>query len=228
MRQPVRRPRRRGSQVRVTRHVAVWLGCIALMGGLVAGCGDDDDEGRRERRRPDRGDRRHRRREGHRPGVDGERQRQRHRLHGQGHRRRRHGRREGVQRAGQRRDGRPARVLDVRRRAARFVRPAPGGQLGRVRRVLVRRDLDGGVRLPEVALRPDAVRGDAPGRADRGDARDRQLRRQVLGHAAADRRGVPLLPDRPGQGGAGDLAGGLRDWPARWTASSTRARRTRA
>jgi multiple sugar transport system substrate-binding protein len=31
--------------VRLNRHVAVWLGCIALMGGLVAGCGDDEDEG---------------------------------------------------------------------------------------------------------------------------------------------------------------------------------------
>jgi multiple sugar transport system substrate-binding protein len=31
--------------VRFTRHVAVWLGCAALMGGLVAGCGDDEDEG---------------------------------------------------------------------------------------------------------------------------------------------------------------------------------------
>jgi multiple sugar transport system substrate-binding protein len=31
--------------VRVNRHVAVWLGCAALMGGLVAGCGDDEDEG---------------------------------------------------------------------------------------------------------------------------------------------------------------------------------------
>jgi multiple sugar transport system substrate-binding protein len=31
--------------VRVNRHVAVFLGCAALMGGLVAGCGDDDDDG---------------------------------------------------------------------------------------------------------------------------------------------------------------------------------------
>jgi multiple sugar transport system substrate-binding protein len=30
--------------VRVNRHVAVFLGCAALMGGLVAGCGDDDDD----------------------------------------------------------------------------------------------------------------------------------------------------------------------------------------
>ena len=27
------------------RHAAVWLGCIALMGGLVAGCGDDEESG---------------------------------------------------------------------------------------------------------------------------------------------------------------------------------------
>ena len=31
--------------MRVNRHVAVFLGCAALMGGLVAGCGDDDDDG---------------------------------------------------------------------------------------------------------------------------------------------------------------------------------------
>jgi multiple sugar transport system substrate-binding protein len=31
--------------VRLNRHAAVWLGCIALMGGLVAGCGEDEDEG---------------------------------------------------------------------------------------------------------------------------------------------------------------------------------------
>jgi multiple sugar transport system substrate-binding protein len=29
--------------VRLNRHVAVWLGCVALMGGLVAGCGDDEE-----------------------------------------------------------------------------------------------------------------------------------------------------------------------------------------
>src|ERR671914_1748259 len=45
MRQAVGRPRRRrGSEVRFTRHVAVWLGCIALMGGFVAACGDDDED----------------------------------------------------------------------------------------------------------------------------------------------------------------------------------------
>jgi multiple sugar transport system substrate-binding protein len=31
--------------VRRNRHVAIWLGCIALMGGLVGACGDDDDNG---------------------------------------------------------------------------------------------------------------------------------------------------------------------------------------
>jgi multiple sugar transport system substrate-binding protein len=31
--------------VRWNRHVAVWLGCAALLGGAVAGCGDDDDGG---------------------------------------------------------------------------------------------------------------------------------------------------------------------------------------
>ena len=30
--------------MRWNRHVAVWLGCAALMGGLVAGCGGDDSE----------------------------------------------------------------------------------------------------------------------------------------------------------------------------------------
>jgi multiple sugar transport system substrate-binding protein len=31
--------------VRWNRHVAVWLGCAALMGGVVAGCGGDDESG---------------------------------------------------------------------------------------------------------------------------------------------------------------------------------------
>ena len=31
--------------MRLNRHVAVWLGCAALMGGLVAGCGDDEEGG---------------------------------------------------------------------------------------------------------------------------------------------------------------------------------------
>ena len=31
------------------RHVAMWLGCIALMGGLVAACGDDERRWRQQR-----------------------------------------------------------------------------------------------------------------------------------------------------------------------------------
>ena len=31
--------------MRRNRHVAIWLGCIVLMGGFVAACGDDDDGG---------------------------------------------------------------------------------------------------------------------------------------------------------------------------------------
>ena len=31
--------------MRGNRHVAVWLGCVALMGGLVGACGGDDDSG---------------------------------------------------------------------------------------------------------------------------------------------------------------------------------------
>ena len=31
--------------MRWNRHAAVWLGCAALMGGLVAGCGDDEEGG---------------------------------------------------------------------------------------------------------------------------------------------------------------------------------------
>jgi multiple sugar transport system substrate-binding protein len=31
--------------VRLHRHAAVWLGCVALMGGLVGACGDDEDTG---------------------------------------------------------------------------------------------------------------------------------------------------------------------------------------
>jgi len=46
-------PRRKRSEdrrlrrvfVRRNRHVAIWLGCVALMGGLVGACGDDDDNG---------------------------------------------------------------------------------------------------------------------------------------------------------------------------------------
>ena len=135
---------------------------------------------------------------------------------------------QGLQRPEERRDREDPRVLDLGRRAAPAVRPAPGGQVRRVRRLLVRRDLDGGVRVAEVALRPHAVHRHAPRRAHRGDARDRDLRRQGLGHAAADRRRLPLLPHRPGQDEADDLAGGLRGRRRTRTASSTRARRTRA
>ena len=135
---------------------------------------------------------------------------------------------QGVQRGGQRRDRQAGRVLDVRRRAARAVRPAPGGQVGRVRHLLVRRDLDRGVRVPEVADGHDALRRDAQGRDHSGDARDGHLRRQDLGHAAADRRGVPLLPHGPGRHAARHVAGRSTRTRARRTASSTRARRTRA
>jgi multiple sugar transport system substrate-binding protein len=31
--------------VRRNRHVAIWLGCVALMGGLLGACGGDDDGG---------------------------------------------------------------------------------------------------------------------------------------------------------------------------------------
>jgi multiple sugar transport system substrate-binding protein len=31
--------------VRRNRHVAIWLGCVALMGGLLGACGGDDDSG---------------------------------------------------------------------------------------------------------------------------------------------------------------------------------------
>jgi multiple sugar transport system substrate-binding protein len=31
--------------VRRNRHVAIWLGCVALMGGLLSACGGDDDGG---------------------------------------------------------------------------------------------------------------------------------------------------------------------------------------
>jgi multiple sugar transport system substrate-binding protein len=31
--------------VRRNRHVAIWLGCVALMGGLLSACGDDDGGG---------------------------------------------------------------------------------------------------------------------------------------------------------------------------------------
>jgi hypothetical protein len=50
----------------------------------------------------------------------------------------------------------------------------------------------------EVDLRHDAVHGDAQGGDHPGDARVGRLRREAVGHAAADPRRVPLLPDRPG------------------------------
>ena len=57
--------------------------------------------------------------------------------------------------------GQAARVPDVRRRAAQPVRPAPAGQVGGVRHLLLRRDLDGRVRLAEVAARHDATTSNA-------------------------------------------------------------------
>ena len=115
---------------------------------------------RRRQQRQQPGDRRDVRCEDDRPGVDGRRQGRGHLLHRQGHLGRPEGVREAVQRAELEQGplGQAARVPGVRRRAAQPVRPAPGGQVRRVRHLLRRRGLDGGVRVAEVALRPDAVR----------------------------------------------------------------------
>ena len=59
------------------------------------------------------------------------------------------------------------RVPGVRRRAAQPVHPAPAGEVRRLRRLQLRRDLDGGVRDAEVALRHDAVRREPQGRVHR-------------------------------------------------------------
>ena len=107
--------------------------------------------------------------------------------------------------------GRADRVPGLRRPAARAVHPAPAGQVRRLRRLLLRRDLDGGVREPEVAVRHDAVRREGEGQVHRRAARDRALRRQVLGRPGLQRRRVHLLPHRQGQRkAAGHVAGGLR------------------
>ena len=107
--------------------------------------------------------------------------------------------------------GRADRVPGLRRPAARAVHPAPAGQVRRLRRLQLRRDLDGGVREPEVAVRHDAVRREGEGQVHRRAARDRALRRQVLGRPGVQRRRVHLLPHRQGRRhAAGDVAGRLR------------------
>ena len=222
-----KRLRRRVVKVRYSR-LAALMACAALMGG-VAACGDDDEggggggSGAAPRRRGAT--------EGAKAidpasmenakgdvtfclGKDtaGEQDRAR----------------QAVQRGEHGRHRQAARVLDLGRRAARAVRPAPGGQVGRVRRLLRRRDLDRRVRGPEVDLRHDAVRRDPQGRAHPGDARHRHLRRQDLGHAAADGRRLPLLPHRPGRGRRPTRGRASTRTPRPRTASSTRAPRTRA
>ena len=57
--------------------------------------------------------------------------------------------------------GHADRVPGVGRPAAHPVHPAPAGQVRRLRRLQLRRDLDGGVRQPEVAVRPDPLRQQA-------------------------------------------------------------------
>ena len=187
-------------------RIATLLAALCLL--VAAGCGEESsDSGSRRRGRGRNGDRG---REGDRPGVDGGRQGRDHVLRGQGHDRRQDRRREGVQRGQPRHEGDAARVPGVRRRAAQPVRPAPGGEVRRVRRLLLRRRLDGGVRPAEVALRHDAVRREPHGRVHRVDVRHRDLPGQDVGRAAQDQRRLPVLPDGRGRRGAEDLAGGLR------------------
>ena len=59
-------------------------------------------------------------------------------------------------------------------------------------------------------------------------AADRDLRRQDLGHAGDHGRGLPLLPHRPGQDRRRRPGSRSTRWPRPTTASSTRARPTRA
>src|SRR3954453_9191218 len=91
-------------------------------------------------------------REGDRPRLDERCEGDDQLLPGQGHVGQRGRGGEEVQRDEHGRDGQADRVLDVGGRAASAVRAAPGGQVGRVRRVRRGRDLDGGVRVAEVDL----------------------------------------------------------------------------
>ena len=72
--------------------------------------------------------------------------------------------RQGLQREVRERrlQGRADRVPGVSRPAARAVHPASAGEEQRLRRLQLGRHLDGGVREPEVALRPVAVRQQVP------------------------------------------------------------------
>ena len=101
--------------------------------------------------------------------------------------------------------------------SATSVRAAPGGQVRRLRHLLLRRDLDRGVRLAEVALRHDASTSRRrrtefiPATLD-----DRHLRRQVLGLVpnTSDAAFLYYRTDKV-KDGPGDLAGRLHGGRAR-------------
>ena len=181
---------RGGSSVR-GRYV-VMLAARCSHGRLVvAACGGDDEGGgggsvpARRRPEPPRA-----RRSSTSRSMD-ERQGRRHLLQGQGHlRRRRRSRSSSSTRSRATASRSSSRVPESAGRAAQPVHPAPGGQVRRVRHLLRRRGLDGGVRVAEVALGHDAVRRGAQGRVHPGDVRDGHLRRQELGRPEAVRRGA--------------------------------------
>ena len=221
-----KRLRRRVVKVRYSR-LAALLACAALMGG-VAACGDDDDGGgggapatpRRARPRARRPSTPRRWRT--RPG-------RRHRLHGQGHGRRHQAGDRGVQQAEQRRDRQSLEFsTSADEQRAQFVQrqEAKSGECD-----IFSSDV---IWTAEFASQKwlyghDAVRRLAQGRDHPGDARHRHLRRQDLGHAAADGRGASsttaptrsrMICRRPGR---------TSTRPRRnWTASSIRAPPTRA
>ena len=149
--------------MRLNRQVAVWLGCAALLGGVVAAAATATTQvaavqQQQQRQRDGLDDRR----EGHRRRLDGQRQGRRHRLHGQGHRR--GDVTAGIKDFNAQNNGVTVKLLEFSTSAdeqrAQFVQrqEAKSGECDVFSSDV---DLDGGVRLAEVALRHDAVRRDA-------------------------------------------------------------------
>ena len=182
--------------------------CALACGIFVAACGGGDDAAAAAAVAAGRW--LHQQRQDHRRQVDERRQGHRHVLPGQGHLRRRHAGGQGVQRREPGVDGQAARVPDIRGRAARSSSSSARRPSRRVRRLLVGRDLDGGVRLPEVAVRHDAVRRQRA-RPSSSRRRSRPSRTTARSGRMPQHHGrrVPVLPRRPGQDPARHLAGGL-------------------
>ena len=183
----------------------------------------------RPRRRRHQG----RRREGHRPQVDGQpAQGHGQVLPGQGHHRRRQGARSRTSTRSTARQGYKATLTEFPASADQQrtpVHPAPAGQVRRLRRLQLRRDLDGGVRQPEVALRPHAVRQRAASRSTSA-RRSRPCTTAASTGASRETSDAAFIYYRPTRAAARRRRPGSRSTPRprRRAASSTRARRTRA